>query len=222
MDTQTKKYIAFFDLDRTILTSNSGAVLVRQAYKEGLLSNRSLISAIYQSYLYKFNMRNTEQIISKMGSWVKGFPVDSLMNFTNSIVTNLLLDAIREEIYIEISFHKEHDAEVVMLSSAISLICIPISEHLGMDNVICTEMEVINGVFTGNPSGNYCFSEEKVIRLTDYCRKNNIDLKDTWYYGDSISDLPVLNFVGTPICVNPDKKLKKVALERNWETLLLH
>ena len=141
----TKDYIAFFDLDRTILSANSGAVLVRMAYKKGLLSTRSLISAIYQSYLYKFNLRETDQIISKMGSWVKGFPEESLNNLSDLIVNDLLIDSIRPEIYKEISFHKERYAEVVLLSSALASICNPIGKHLGMNQIICTSMEVING-----------------------------------------------------------------------------
>jgi HAD superfamily hydrolase (TIGR01490 family) len=220
MDTINKKYIAFFDLDRTIIDKNSGSILVRQAYKSGLLNIKTLISAVYMSYLYKLSLRNTTLIISKMGSWLKGFNEDSLKSFSNSIVNDLLLNSIRQEIYKEISFHREHHAEVVLLSSAISSICIPIATHLGMDNVICTIMEVSNGVLTGNPVGKFCFGEEKVIRLTEYCIKNKIDPKDSWYYGDSISDLPVLDFVGNPVCVNPDRKLKRVALERNWKTLL--
>jgi HAD superfamily hydrolase (TIGR01490 family) len=216
----TKEYIAFFDLDRTILSANSGAVLVRMAYKKGLLSTRSLISAIYQSYLYKFNLRETDQIISKMGSWVKGFPEESLNNLSDLIVNDLLIDSIRPEIYKEISFHKERYAEVVLLSSALAPICNPIGKHLGMDQIICTSMEVINGVLTGEPIGKFCFGEEKVFRLIDYCQKNSVDPNNSWYYGDSISDLPVLSAVGIPVCVNPDKKLIKAAKQRGWKILL--
>jgi HAD superfamily hydrolase (TIGR01490 family) len=217
---QLKSYIAFFDLDRTIISANSGSILVRQAYKGGLLSTKSLLSAIYQSYLYKFNLRDTNQIISKMGSWVKGFPAEALINLSDLIVNDFLLDAIRQEIFEEILLHKTCNAEVVLLSSAISQICAPIGEYLGMDNVICTEMEVVNGVLTGEPVGSFCFGEQKVVRLIDYCRKNNVDSKDSWYYGDSISDLPVLSSVGHPVCVNPDKKLRKKALQSDWKILL--
>ena len=214
-----KDYIAFFDLDRTILTANSGAVLVRQAYKEGILNVRSLISAIYQSYLYKFNLRKTDQIISKMGSWVKGFTADSLNNLSDLIVNDILIDTIRPEIYNEINFHKERHAEVVLLSSAISPICNPIGEHLKMDHIICTTMEVINGVLTGQPIGNFCFGEEKGLQIKAYCKSKNISLNDAFSYGDSISDLPALELVGNPVCVFPDKKLARIAREKGWRIL---
>ena len=76
------------------------------------------------------------------------------------------------------------------------------------------------GVLTGEPIGKFCFGEEKVFRLIDYCQKNSVDPNNSWYYGDSISDLPVLSAVGIPICVYPDKKLTKAAKQRGWKILL--
>lgn len=213
---QLNHHIAFFDLDQTIINQNSGAVLARQAYKNGHLKFKSLISAIFQSYLYKFNLRDTTLIIKSMGSWVKGFPEYSLIELSNSIVKDFLIDAIRPEIYEEIRYHKEINNEVVMLSSAISTICTPIGVHLGMDRVICTEMEVVKGILTGKPVGNYCFGKEKGVRLNAYCIAKAHSLKDVCYYGDSISDLPALKLVGFPVCVAPDKKLARVATEKGW------
>jgi HAD superfamily hydrolase (TIGR01490 family) len=213
----SQSYIAFFDLDRTIIKANSGSILVRQAYKMGNLSIKTLVSAIYQSYLYKFNLRDTDKIILKMGSWLKGFPLDTLTDLSDFIVNRFLLNAIHPEIREEIRFHKEHNAKVVLLSSAISSICVPVALHLEMDSVICTEMEAINGILTGYPVGNYCFEEEKVVRLIEFCKKHNVNPLNSWYYGDSIADLPVLYSVGNPVCINPDKKLTKAALKRGWK-----
>jgi phosphoserine phosphatase len=72
---------------------------------------------------------------------------------------------------------------------------------------------------TGLPVGHLCFGEEKAVRLQEYCARKNSLQSDAWYYGDSISDLAALNIVGNPVCVNPDKKLKKTAIERNWKIL---
>jgi phosphoserine phosphatase len=82
-------------------------------------------------------------------------------------------------------------------------------------------LETRNGVFTGNPEGSLCFGKEKVIRLTEFCKINNINPCQSWYYGDSIADLPVLSTVGNPVCVNPDKKLLDVAKKRGWQVLSL-
>jgi len=91
-----------------------------------------------------------------------------------------------------------------------------------MDDIICSDIEVKNGYLTGRPRGRLCFGEEKKSRLREYCEKNNTKTSDAWYYGDSISDLPALSSVGNPLCVNPDKKLKKAAHKRGWKTLRWH
>jgi phosphoserine phosphatase len=62
-----------------------------------------------------------------------------------------------------------------------------------------------------------CFGPEKAVRLKEYCKINNSSPSDAWYYGDSISDLPALLSVGHPVCVNPDYKLKKSAIKRDWK-----
>jgi HAD superfamily phosphoserine phosphatase-like hydrolase len=109
--------------------------------------------------------------------------------------------------------------EYAILSSSLKPICIGIAQKLNIDNVLCSEIESKNGLLTGRPIGRLCFREEKAIRLAAYCKLNNMDPADAWYYGDSISDLPALSIVGNPICINADSQLKKIAIKRNWKTL---
>jgi HAD superfamily hydrolase (TIGR01490 family) len=220
MEAQTKNYVAFFDLDKTIISLNSGSLLVRQAYKNGVMSTGNLINAFFQSYLYKFNLRDTNLIISKMGTWLKGLRQENIEELSKEVVDKYLKGSIRPEIIKEISFHKENNAATVILSSAILSICEPIRRLLGIDDIICTTMEISEGVLTGNPVGNFCFEDEKRIRLLSYCEKNHCAPSEAWYYGDSISDLPVFEVVGNPVCVSPDRKLAKIAREREWRVIL--
>jgi HAD superfamily hydrolase (TIGR01490 family) len=218
MDPKTKSYAAFFDLDRTVLSINSGSVLVREAHKISLMSTAVLLNAVYLSLLYKLHLRDTDRIISSMGKWMKGLRVDQVEILANTVVNKYLVNAIRPEIYSEISFHREKNAEVVILSSVIVEIGKPISAHLGFDNIICTKMQEEEGIFTGLPETKFCFEDEKRVRLLEYCKLKNYKLDEVFYYGDSISDLPALNAVGHPVCVTPDKKLGKIAKQRGWET----
>ncbi len=216
---KAKRYVAFFDLDKTILSINSGAVLVREAHKSGLMSTSDLLHAIYLSWLFKFNLRDTAGIVLEMGKWLKGVEVDKATIFSEHIVKHYLIDAIRPEIYSEIRFHKQNNAEIVILSSAVMQICKPLGSHIGADDVICTVMEVADRVFTGGPVGKFCFEEEKKIRLMQYCEKNNHNLREAYYYGDSISDLSALEVVGHPVCVQPDRKLSRTAFEKGWRII---
>jgi HAD superfamily hydrolase (TIGR01490 family) len=210
-------YIAFFDLDRTIISVNSGSLLVRKAFKKDLMSTGDLLNAIFQSYLYKFKLRDTNQIISKMGTWLKGLRIETIDELSEEVVNSYLLKAIRPEIIKEIRFHQEQNGRIVMLSSEISAICGLVGRHLGFEDIICTEMETRDGILTGNPVGNFCFGEEKRVRLTDFCEAGNYNLREAFYYADSVSDLPALEAVGHPVCITPDKKLGRIALEKGWK-----
>jgi HAD superfamily hydrolase (TIGR01490 family) len=210
------QHIAFFDIDKTILKINSGEALIRQAYRRGLMNTLGMIKAVYAAIQYKFELRDTHQIISKMGSWLNGLSEDTFNKISKEIFHTELLPNIRPNIIKEIKRLKQQGTEVVILSSAIQSICMPLGKHLNVDEVICTELEVIDGVYTGKPVGRYCFRDEKLKRLTEFCRRKNYQLKDAAYYADSIDDLPALEKVGFPVCIAPDKKLKRIALNKGW------
>jgi HAD superfamily phosphoserine phosphatase-like hydrolase len=180
------------------------------------MSLGTYVNAIFLSVLYRFNLRDTNLIIGRMGKWVKGVPSADLEKLCLDITERFLFESIHPEIIGELNYHRQENAEIVMLSSAISFICYPIARHLGIKNVICSHLEVNNGKLTGNPAGKFIFGKEKGIRLTDYCLKNNFDPEYAWHYGDSVSDLSAFEASGTKVCINPDNKLRKIALHRGW------
>jgi phosphoserine phosphatase len=91
---------------------------------------------------------------------------------------------------------------------------------MGINDVICSELEAENGILTGRPKGNLCFGNEKLIRLRKYCEIFNSAPSLAWYYGDAIIDAPALSIVGNPVCINPDKKLRRMAEEKKWRIYL--
>jgi len=215
----TNNYIVFFDLDQTITKSISGRALAREAFRKGLMTKRDLLSAIFLSVAFRLRLRDPLRIIDKMVSWVRGIPEKTMVEICHNVFREALLPFIYPAARSEIDLHRTRNAKVVILSSALNTICLEIAKSLNLDDVICSELEVKNGYMTGLPVGHLCFAEEKAIRLKEYCEKNNFSLTDAWYYGDSVSDLPPLNAVGNPVCVNPDNQLRKTALKRNWKIL---
>jgi HAD superfamily hydrolase (TIGR01490 family) len=214
-----KKYIAFFDLDRTIISENSGKILIRHAYRKGLISKRYVAWGFYLSFLYKFKLKDPVLIIKTITKWLKGTEELALNDLADEIFSKYLKKSIRPEIEEKIKFHKNNDARVVILSSSLYPVCKATADHLQMDDIICTRLETSNGIFTGRPNGRFCFEEEKVKRLTEYCEINNTSLQNAWYYGDSVADLPALGIVGNPVCVNPDKELRREAILCGWEII---
>jgi HAD superfamily hydrolase (TIGR01490 family) len=216
------KYIAFFDLDGTIVNANSGELLARLGYNYGLMNRIELLNGIYLSILYKYNLRDTLKIIDKMVKWFAGVSEKTIVELSEEILNKYLLESIRWEIWSELKLHKERNAETVILSSSIFPICRAIANHLEMDNVICSNLEVVDGFYTGIPEGHICFGDEKLNRLKEYCKIKNSSPEDAWYYADSISDLSALNGVGHPVCINPDKKLEKIAIKKGWVISIWH
>lgn len=212
-------YIAFFDLDQTITRGISGKALALAGYRKGLLTTRDLMHAIWLSLVFRLNIIDPRKIIDMMLTWVKGLPVDTLDALCHHVTRETLLPLVYSEAKAEIEYHKTKNARIVILSSSLTAICREIAENLGIDDIICTEPEAKDGFLTGRPVGKMCFFEEKAIRLKSYCEDFLIDPSAAWYYGDSISDLPALECVGHPVCINPDTKLSLKASGRNWKIL---
>jgi putative phosphoserine phosphatase/1-acylglycerol-3-phosphate O-acyltransferase len=214
--------VAFFDLDQTIISVNSARTLIKTAYKKGLMSSKVLLKGYYFSLLYKLHLRDPAIIINSMSGWLKGASEDGLASLAKEIFEEQIVNFIHKEVAAEISFHRENGNRIVILSSSIYPICRLVADHLGMDDIICSKLEVKDGVYTGKSDGPFCFGIEKAVRLEKYCNDNNIDPSSSWYYGDAFSDIFVLSAVGNPVCINPDKRLRKAAIERGWNILNWH
>ena len=210
------RYIAFFDLDRTITKAISGKALAREAFRRGLMKSSDLAIAFYFGIFYRLKLADPVRIMEKMTGWVKGIPQETLTDLCQEVFKKVMLPSIHPEVFNEIKMHKENNALTVILSSSLVPMCKAVAEYLEMDDIICSELEVKDGYLTGKPEGNLCYGDEKLVRLKEYCKKNYTTVADAWYYGDAIIDQPALGIVGNPICINPDHKLKRIAKKNNW------
>ncbi|HBZ20549.1 MAG TPA: hypothetical protein DEO60_05430 [Bacteroidales bacterium] len=212
-----KSYIAFFDLDNTLINSNSGKLLVMEARARGMMTKRNLIKAVWMIFLYRFSIIEPEKIISEMLQWLNGVPVTAINRLASEVFLKKMIRTISDEARREVIWHQERNAATVILSSALYPVCQAVAGHLNIDAIICTRLETVDGKCTGKAEGNPCYGEEKAVRLIDYCEKNNNKVENVWYYGDSFSDFPALEIAGTPVCVNPDRKLLRAANKNNWK-----
>ena len=214
---EVSSYIAFFDLDRTITGAVSGNVLALHAYRKKLMSVSDIFHALWLLIGYKLSLKDPNKIIYEMAGWVKGIPEKTLTDLSEEITKNIILPAVYPEAVQEIRKHSENNARTVILSSSPTTICRLVAESLGIDDVLCSELEVVEGYLTGSSVGPLCFGQEKVSRIIGYCEKNNTPPDKCWYYGDALADFPALSIVGHPVCVNPEKKLRKKADEKKWK-----
>ncbi len=218
--TKKIKYIAFYDLDHTILKGNSATSLVEEARKRGMMSPKQFRHAVFLSILYKLNLGNPTKMIIRMLSWLKGLEETSIRELCNDIFKNLPLNSIRPEILQTMEEHREKNGAVVLLSSATAPVCEPIAAQLKMDAVICTHLESVNGILTGHPNGKLVYGKEKKVQLLTFCNASHHRPEEAYYYGDSYSDVHVMEAVGYPVAVSPEKGLLKIAAARNWPILV--
>jgi HAD superfamily hydrolase (TIGR01490 family) len=212
-------YTVFFDLDHTIISKISGKSLAVSAVRKGYVRSGDLLRISYTWLLYKMKLIDPQTMSEKMIGWTKGIPEVKINELCNETTDNQLLPYVYNEAIEEIGAHRRNNARVVLLSASIDQVCRKIALKIGADDIICTSLQSKDGYLTGHADGKVCFGEEKITRLRDYCLRNNIDISESWYYGDSISDLPVLRKVGSPVCINPSGKLLKTAREEGWKIL---
>jgi HAD superfamily hydrolase (TIGR01490 family) len=209
-------YIAFFDLDRTITRAISGNVLTLSAYRKGLMSTSDILYALWLLACYKLSLRDPQKLIYIMAGWVKGIPVQTLDELSLEITQKYLLPAVYPGAVKEITMHSENRAKTVILSSSPVSVCREMAKSLAIDDIVCSELESVNGYLTGRSVKPLCFGGEKANRIREYCENNNTDPSVCWYYGDAMADFQALSIVGHPVCINPDRKLLRKAKERGW------
>ena len=112
-----------------------------------------------------------------------------------------------------------HNNDVMLLASATnSVIVNPIAKRLGFDNIVATEVEIVNGVYSGKLQNTPALGEGKLQKVREWMRRNDFsDFKNTTFYSDSINDLPLLSAVNKAVAVNPDNKLREECEKRSWE-----
>jgi putative phosphoserine phosphatase/1-acylglycerol-3-phosphate O-acyltransferase len=213
---KTFDYIAFYDLDHTILKVNSATHLVNEARKREIMSGKKFRHAIWLSIRYKLRIGNSTKMIIRMLSWLRGLREDDIDKLCKDVFSKHLVDNIRPEIIETIQEHRSKKGGVVLLSSASEPICRQFQVYLNMDDLICSKLESVEGILTGKTQGNLVYAREKESRLAQYCNIHGYSQAEAYYYGDSFTDEFVMNAVGFPIAVDPDKKLLRIALKNKW------
>jgi putative phosphoserine phosphatase/1-acylglycerol-3-phosphate O-acyltransferase len=192
---------------------------VEEARKRGVMNQQQYRHALYLSILYKLGIGDPTRMINRMLTWLKGLNEEGIGSLCQEVFELQLIQTIRPEIVDSMERHRAGSGAVVLLSSATSPICNPVSRHLQLDDVICTQLHSENGILTGKTLGTLVYGEEKRRRLMIHCREHGFDPSEAYYYGDSHTDIHVMKAVGKPVAVSPDKKLLRLARTNKWPIL---
>jgi len=212
-------YLAAFDLDKTLLSINSSRLVVQEARKQKFMRSSHYNQAIYYSILYKFDLKDPVTIVRNMMQWINGLNEQEFDKLLNQYCIEPIIKSIRPVMHDLIRHHREEGGKVILLSSAMTYICHPVAEAAGMDDVVCSRLEVVDGHFTGNTLGPLVFGPEKRVRMLAYCREHGFVPAEAWYYGDAFTDHHVMEAVGHPVCVQPEIRLRSRARKKGWKIM---
>ncbi len=219
--TAHRRGAAFFDLDKTIIAKSSVLAFGRPFYQSGLINRRAVLRSAYAQFVFALAGADADQI-ERMRAYLAGMCTGWDVNQVREIVAETLHEIIDPLVYDEavalIAEHQCAGRDVIIVSSSGAEVVRPIGEMLGADYVIATEMVEQDGRYTGEIS-RYVYAEEKAAAIRELADQRGYDLAASYAYSDSATDLPMLETVGHPVPVNPDKALRAASVERGWRPL---
>ena len=220
------KRLVIFDLDHTLLAGDSDVEWPRFLIKRGILdadTTQRQNDAFYEQY--KAGTLNMDEFLAFSLAPLARFTMDELATLHADYMAEHILPIITAKARELVAGHKAQGDLVMIITATNRFVTSPIADELGVEHLIATEAEVLEGRYTGKPTGIPSFQAGKITRLEHWLAEREQTLEDfdeTWFYSDSKNDLPLLERVTHPVAVNPDSMLKAVAEEQGWPIIHTH
>lgn len=211
---------AFFDLDKTVIARASMVAFGRPFYREGLISRRHVLRALYGQLVY-MHLGASEQKLARIRASVLRLTQGWEQARVRRIVRETLDEVIEPIVYAEaaelIGEHKAAGRRVFIVSASPEELVQPLADYLGVRETIASRAQVDeHGRYTGTMAF-YAYGPRKAEAMREIAEREGVDLAASYAYSDSYTDAPMLEAVGHPVAVNPDRMLLKLARERGWE-----
>jgi HAD superfamily hydrolase (TIGR01490 family) len=211
---------AFFDLDKTVIAKASMVAFGRPLYKAGMISRWLVARALWSQFVFQ-QLGADEARMQKFRAsalritrgWdqahISAIVRDTLTEVIDPIVYDEALDLIQE--------HRAAGRRVYLISASPEEIVAPLAHYLGVDEAIASRAKLDDqGRYTGEVDF-YSYGPYKAEAIIEAAMTHGIDLTASYAYSDSATDLPMLETVGHPVAVNPDRELARIARDRGWE-----
>lgn len=213
-----QSHAAFFDLDKTVIAKSSTLALSRPFFAGGLINRRAMVRSAYAQLLYLLGGADHERMLKardQLSKLVVGWDVQTVRGIVADALHHVVQPLVYDEAVDLIDAHHLAGRDVILISSAGQEVAEPIGELLGVDRVIATRMGVRDGRFTGEVE-YYAYGANKADAIRELAAAVGYDPAECYAYSDSATDLPMLEAVGHPCAVNPDRALRRIATERGW------
>ncbi|HEU0190230.1 MAG TPA: HAD-IB family hydrolase [Mycobacterium sp.] len=212
---------AFFDLDRTVLAKSSLTAFSKPFVDQGLINRRTVLKSSYAQFLLLLSTADHDQMDrmrTHLTSMCTGWDVAQVKAVVGETMHDIVAPLVFAEAAELIADHKLCGRDVVVVSASGEELVAPIARTLGATHAMASRMVVADGKYTGEVAF-HCFGEGKLLAIRELAAREGYPLEHCYGYSDSISDLPMLQAVGHPAAVNPDRALRKEAVARGWPVL---
>ena len=211
---------AFFDLDRTLIDANSGFIWARYELREGNITRGQFARAAFWTLMYHLSLIDMDQAFDEATRHYRG-------------QSNAVLDTrVRRWFYDEINCrlrpraaetvaeHRKQGDLLVLLTNSSCFEADVALRAWGFDHRLANNFPADEaGLLIGTYERPMCYGKGKVERAEQFAVEHDVDLEESFYYADSLSDLPMLERVGHPRAVTPDPRLRRAARRRGWPIL---
>ncbi len=214
--------LALFDLDNTLLAGDSDHGWGNWLCDKGIVDKayyQQKNDEFYQNYIAG-NLNVTDYLsftltvlkehsIAQLNEWHKAF--------MQEVIEPIILKKAEELL----ARQRRQGYKLVIVTATNRFVTAPIAKRLKVDDLIATECEIKNNKYTGEVINTPCFQEGKVIRVKSWLKQHNASMAGSYFYSDSINDLPLLSIVDNPVAVDPDDKLRAIAEKNHWSVISL-
>jgi len=207
---------AFFDLDKTLISGFSAKEFFAERLTSGKMTPKEVMAQLGGVLVYAKGKKDFAGLAAISAKGIKGIKEEAFIKIGEDVYMKHLSASIYPESRALVDAHMSMGHTVAIVSAATPYQVRPIARDLGIEHVMCTEMELEDGKFTGNIVDPPCWGEGKAQAGITLAEKHNLDLKKSHFYTDSNEDLPLLEIVGNPHPINPDAELSRIAFENNW------
>ena len=217
-----KRKLALFDLDNTLLDGDSDHAWAQFLIEEGVLHAGDYHARNEWFYeRYKDGTLDIHEFLDFQLAPIARRPRAQLEEWHRRFMQRKIRPIILPRAPELIARHA--DALTAIVTATNRFITAPIAAELGVAHILATDIEEADGVFTGKPRGTPTFREGKIRRVNEWLAERGTRLSDyeSWFYSDSLNDLPLLELVDHPVAVDPDPTLRARAGERGWEVISL-
>jgi HAD superfamily hydrolase (TIGR01490 family) len=212
---------AFFDLDKTIISRSSTLAFGPSFYRYGLITRSQAARSALGHLAFRLggaDHQQMERIRAQVSALCRGWPTDRVTDIVARHLHELILPHVYAEAHRLIDTHRDSGQDVIIVSTSGQEMVGPIGAWLGATEVIATRMTVADGCYTGEMDF-WAYGAAKASRVRELAVQRGYRLPDCYAYSDSVTDLPLLEAVGHPHAVNPDRALRRIARQRCWPVL---